>query len=341
MNAASSSLPSTATSTTAQLEAPPALPPSNALGQPASAASTSSGMTIRGFLVGVATGATKLAVGHPFDTIKVRLQTEGKSGRFGGALDCVRKTIAREGIRGLYKGATPPLLGWALMDSVQLGTLTNLRILQQSDPNTPLTVGQHALAGLGAGATVSLVATPVEFLKAKLQVQYGDAATTRFRGPVDCVKQVIRSHKWGILGLWAQLPATLLFRSNFWLLWGSYEVFTQQLRHWHVGEAWIPFLAGGLAANAFWAVSFPADVIKNRMMTQPLVPPSPNPYRSIASTARHIYATEGARGFSEVRHLPTSILSNKWGSTHCFRVLESGARRLGLNQRVKSIATDH
>ena len=43
--------------------------------------------------------------GHPFDTIKVRLQAEGTlSTRFQGPLHCVRETLAHEGVRGLYKG---------------------------------------------------------------------------------------------------------------------------------------------------------------------------------------------------------------------------------------------
>jgi solute carrier family 25 carnitine/acylcarnitine transporter 20/29 len=52
-----------------------------------------------------------------FDTIKVRLQTAPKS-QFRGPLDCVMQTLRKEGARGLYKGATPPLIGWAFMDSV-------------------------------------------------------------------------------------------------------------------------------------------------------------------------------------------------------------------------------
>ncbi|KAI9184244.1 hypothetical protein H9P43_003297 [Blastocladiella emersonii ATCC 22665] len=277
---------------------------------------TNDGLTIRGFVLGIASGTTKMVVGHPFDTIKVRLQTEGGHGRFLGPMDCVRATLRREGVRGFYRGATPPLIGWAVMDSVQLGTLTNLRNLLKDDKGTPLTVPQHALAGLGAGLTVSFVAAPVELLKAKLQVQYGDASTTKFRGPLDCARAVARTHRLGVLGLWQQLPATILFRSFFWLLWGSYEVYTQGLRRAGVADAWVPFLAGGLAANTFWAASFPADVIKNRMMAQPLAPPPPpgtsNPYASIASTARHIWRTEGARGFfrgfvmCQLRSFPTN-----------------------------------
>jgi len=58
-----------------------------------------------------------LSVGHPFDTIKVRLQTTQKS-QFQGPLDCVLQTVRNEGVRGLYKGATPPLVGWMFMDSM-------------------------------------------------------------------------------------------------------------------------------------------------------------------------------------------------------------------------------
>lgn len=52
-----------------------------------------------------------------FDTIKVRLQTSEKA-QFKGPLDCLLQTIRHEGARGLYKGATPPLVGWMFMDSM-------------------------------------------------------------------------------------------------------------------------------------------------------------------------------------------------------------------------------
>jgi len=59
----------------------------------------------------------KAPVGHPFDTVKVRLQTTQQA-QFRGPLDCLVKTLQREGFAGLYKGATPPLVGWMFMDSV-------------------------------------------------------------------------------------------------------------------------------------------------------------------------------------------------------------------------------
>ncbi len=44
------------------------------------------------------------------------MQTTSKSdGRFKGPLD---QTVRREGPKALYKGATPPLVGWMFMDSI-------------------------------------------------------------------------------------------------------------------------------------------------------------------------------------------------------------------------------
>ena len=54
-------------------------------------------------------------VGHPFDLVKTKLQTQvvrpGVAPEFSGAADVVRKTYAREGLRGLYRGMAAPLFG--------------------------------------------------------------------------------------------------------------------------------------------------------------------------------------------------------------------------------------
>ena len=33
-------------------------------------------------------------------------------------MDCLLQTVRKEGFTGLYKGATPPLVGWMFMDSM-------------------------------------------------------------------------------------------------------------------------------------------------------------------------------------------------------------------------------
>lgn len=51
---------------------------------------------IRSFVAGGAGGVCAVVVGHPFDLVKVRLQTAAQ-GAYTGAIDVVKKTIAREG----------------------------------------------------------------------------------------------------------------------------------------------------------------------------------------------------------------------------------------------------
>ncbi|KAG0055099.1 hypothetical protein BGZ83_009626 [Gryganskiella cystojenkinii] len=246
-----------------------------------------------GFVAGVFSGITKLVVGHPFDTIKVRMQTSGHD-RFRGPWHCLTETLRKEGPRALYKGATPPLIGWAFMDSVMLGSLSYYRlILQGGDPNVRLTPFWSGIAGIGAGVTVSFIAAPIEHVKARLQIQY-DAKTKLYTGPIDCARQLIRNN--GPQGLWKGLTATLWFRSWFFMWWSSYEIYADQLRkRTNLSEAAINFWAGGMGANTFWVFAFPCDVVKNKIMTQPDVKNPPFP--SMISCFKHVYRTDGLRGF--------------------------------------------
>lgn len=61
-------------------------------------ASKSSLQSLRALLAGGVGGIFAVVVGHPFDLVKVRLQTAEK-GVYNGAMDVVRKTIAKDGAR--------------------------------------------------------------------------------------------------------------------------------------------------------------------------------------------------------------------------------------------------
>lgn len=139
------------------------------------------------------------------------------------------QTVRKEGVAGLYKGATPPLVGWMMMDSVwvlfwstcgrmkadsggcrMLGSLTLYRRLllehvfsnprlrsampftgNQRDLRTLPSVG-HGVAGIMAGTTVSFIAAPVEHIKARLQIQYAaDKSQRMYSGPVDCLVKLV------------------------------------------------------------------------------------------------------------------------------------------------------
>ena len=54
--------------------------------------------SFRSLIAGGVGGVCAVIVGHPFDLVKVRMQT-AERGVYSGALDVVRKTVAREGLR--------------------------------------------------------------------------------------------------------------------------------------------------------------------------------------------------------------------------------------------------
>jgi solute carrier family 25 carnitine/acylcarnitine transporter 20/29 len=173
-----------------------------------------------GLLAGMCSGVTKLLIGHPFDTIKLRLQT--LPGLYPSPWACCVRMWREEGVRGYYKGASPPLLGWMVLDSVGMGSLhyyqACLRTALGGQELTPL---HHGVAGLGAGLTVSLVGSPIEMLKGTLQIQHDDARRT-YTGPLHLARQLLQGH--GVLGLYKGFTGCLVFRSLFSVLWASYEV---------------------------------------------------------------------------------------------------------------------
>lgn len=74
-------------------------------------ATKSSVQSLRALVAGGVGGVFAVVVGHPFDLVKVRMQTAEK-GVYNGAMDVLRKGIAKDGlVRGLYAGVSAPLVG--------------------------------------------------------------------------------------------------------------------------------------------------------------------------------------------------------------------------------------
>ena len=61
--------------------------------------------TTKNLVSGTAGGVANCVVGHPFDTLKVRLQTQPVDRPvYRGLADCLVKTLRWEGVAGLYRG---------------------------------------------------------------------------------------------------------------------------------------------------------------------------------------------------------------------------------------------
>jgi len=125
---------------------------------------------------GTMAGIAQLLVGHPFDTVKVKLQSQmasPQSPKYSGALDAVKKIMSSEGPKGLYRGLSAPLAAVALFNAVLFTARGQMEafLSHKKQPYTTLSVRQQMVAGVGAGVAVSFVACPTELIKCRLQAQ--------------------------------------------------------------------------------------------------------------------------------------------------------------------------
>ncbi|XP_041950937.1 solute carrier family 25 member 47-A isoform X1 [Alosa sapidissima] len=228
------------------------------------------------FLAGSVGGACGVAVGYPFDTVKVRIQTQKQ---FSGIWQCFEKTLEKEGVHGFFKGMSLPVTTVSMTSSVVFGTYRNcLQCLSQfhglGAPNTKLDV---FLSGLAGGVAQISVMSPGDIVKVRLQCQTEsmrggggrggtNLAKPKYRGPVHCLVSIVCED--GPRGLYkGALPLALRDGPSF----ATYFLTYQTLCEWQTPAGqketeWTAvLLAGGVAGMAGWSVGTPMDVIKARL----------------------------------------------------------------------------
>ncbi len=89
---------------------------------------------------------------------------------------CLRETVRTEGIRGLYRGACPALVGHTVKAAVvfmSYGTCQELVMKMAGATNRQdLNVAHHACAGALTAVTASFVLCPIEVVKCRMQVAH-------------------------------------------------------------------------------------------------------------------------------------------------------------------------
>uniref|UniRef100_A0A3P8QR75 Solute carrier family 25 member 20 n=1 Tax=Astatotilapia calliptera TaxID=8154 RepID=A0A3P8QR75_ASTCA len=259
---------------------------------------------LKNFFAGGFGGVCLVFAGHPLDTIKVRLQTQpkpkpGESLLYAGTIDCFKKTLAKEGIKGLYKGMAAPIIGVTPMFAVCFFGFGLGKKLQQRTPDDILTYPQLFAAGMLSGVFTTAIMAPGERIKCLLQIQ-ASTGEVKYAGPMDCVKQLYRES--GIRGVYKGTALTLMRAFAAVCLYKISE-------HWDLysclrshNELSIPsvLFAGGMAGICNWAVAIPPDVLKSRFQTAP-EGKYPNGFRDVL---RELIREEGVaslyKGFNAV-----------------------------------------
>ena len=251
---------------------------------------------------------------YPFDTVKVRLQSQPDHlpPRYTGPLDCFRQSIRAEGLSGLYRGISAPLVGAAIETS---SLFFSYRIAQDALQATilpptagaPLPLSALLACGAASGAFTSLLLTPIELVKCQMQVPLSSPAI-RGPGPLTIIGSVFRHH--GVFGFWHGQLGTLIRETGGSAAWfGSYEG-VKMLFKWHRSrrtplspdadsEVALPIyqqlLAGATAGISYNFICFPADTIKSRMQTEEVVAGSDG-RRTFWASGKALWQQQGLKG---------------------------------------------
>jgi hypothetical protein len=225
------------------------------------------------FLCGTAGGVVSKFVDFPFDTVKVRMQAKGAN--YPSTWACVTGIARNEGLNGFYAGVGAPIGGAAFENAfvfLSYGRGKSLyRWLMNVPEGAPDPTASIWFAGAFGGISTSLVLTPVELLKCRVQTQ-PKGAERKYKGVFDCGVKVIRDE--GPRSLYNGFSATLLREVPGNACWfGMYEQSKWLFVPKGGTKADVPWYAapicGGIGGFFYWSACFPADVVKTRMQTDP------------------------------------------------------------------------
>ncbi|KAL4983612.1 mitochondrial carrier domain-containing protein [Aspergillus falconensis] len=249
---------------------------------------------------------------YPFDTVKVRLQSQPDHLplRYNGPLDCFRQSFQADGLRGLYRGISAPMAGAAVENSC---LFFSYRVVQDilratyysSTESLPLTA--LVFSGAASGSITSLALTPIELIKCKMQVP-SEPSSAR-TGPFKLIASVFRQD--GILGFWRGQLGTLIRETGGGAAWfGGYEGVSALFRSYQhsssttdsfeVESASLPLyqqmLAGAAAGVSYNFLFYPADTIKSRLQTEDINNTSLGKRQTFGGATRALWQQQGLRG---------------------------------------------
>ncbi|KAJ3039666.1 carnitine transporter [Rhizophlyctis rosea] len=244
----------------------------------------------KSFLSGGAAGVATVLAGHPFDTLKVRLQT---SNQYKGLVDCFKQTVAKDGLLGLYRGMASPLVGVTPMFALSFWSYDlGKQLVYNATPNRKtkdLSMAEFAFAGGFSAIPTTIVTTPMERVKVVMQTQDQNKSGVKYKGMFDAGRGMWREGGLGSLyrGTIATLARDIPGSAAYFV---AYEWFYRLLVPKDAQGIYIgpTLFAGGMAGVAMWSIAIPPDVIKSRIQAAPA-----GTYKGFADCGMKIIRLEG------------------------------------------------
>jgi len=225
-------------------------------------------------LPGAAHSLALLTIGHPFDTVKTRMQLGMSKTALGGIYDIFK----RQGFWGLYRGAPMPFLQLIVKRPFEFAVFESFNSRFRGETYAP------ALGGLLAGVTSSIIGCPFSVVKIQMQSTGKDVHSNFF----EAVNAVWKTR--GATGFYRGFVATIYKELPFATLFlGTYG----NLREALPASPWAHALAGASASGFVWTVLLPLDTLKTIIQAGVL---KDTEARGWITQFRHFVQTRGVIG---------------------------------------------
>jgi solute carrier family 25 uncoupling protein 8/9 len=218
----------------------------------------------------------------PIDVVKTRLQMDGSGGsvkQYTGTMDCAGKLVKAEGPSALFKGLPPALVRQSTYGSLRYGLYGPIKGSLGIKPGEPVPLWKKIVAGGAAGGIASAVANPTDLIKVRLQTDgmlkdaEGKLLPKKYTGMVDALTKTVGEE--GVLALWTGVGPTVgravaLAAAEL----ATYDEAKGVIKKSGIFGDGIGLVISSAFVSGFVAtgVSSPFDVVKSRVMGQPLNP---------------------------------------------------------------------
>jgi solute carrier family 25 (adenine nucleotide translocator) protein 4/5/6/31 len=160
---------------------------------------------------GGAAGATSLLFVYSLDYARTRLANDAKSAKkggerqFNGLIDVYKKTLASDGISGLYRGFGPSVLGIVVYRGLYFGMYDSLKPVLLTGKLEGNFLASFAL-GWGVTTGAGIASYPLDTVRRRMMMTSGEAV--KYKSSLDAFGQIVKTE--GVKSLFKGAGANIL-----------------------------------------------------------------------------------------------------------------------------------
>ncbi|TRY75868.1 hypothetical protein TCAL_09363 [Tigriopus californicus] len=189
----------------------------------------------KNILSGGFAGSMSLTFVYSLDYARTRLANDAKSGKkggerkFNGLVDVYRKTLASDGVAGLYRGFVISCVGIFIYRGMYFGLYDSLK---------PILLGDNAsvflsfILGWGVTVTAGLMSYPIDTIRRRMMMTSG--AAVKYKNSLDCGMQILKNE--GFMAMMKGAGANVLRGVAGAGVLAGFDAFKGLYIQWRVGN---------------------------------------------------------------------------------------------------------